>query len=121
MEILAGLKIEMWITQSIAMIITAILLPGFTVSGPLSAFIAVVSLAFINTQLWDAALFYSVPNTLTIHALTLILANGIVFWGLVKILPGIDTKGFIAPFLAPIIFTVISIFLHQRMKDVDWS
>jgi putative membrane protein len=121
MEIIAGLKIDIWITQCIAMLITAILLPGFTVSGPLSALIAVVSLAFVNTQLWDAALFFSVPNSLTVHALTLIVANGALFWILVKILPGIDTRGIIAPLVAPIIFTVISMYLHENAKDIDWN
>ncbi len=121
MEILPALKFEIWMTQAVAMLITAFILPGFTVSGPLSALIAVIALAFVNTQLWDAALFFSVPNSFTIHAVTLVLANGILFWILVKVLPGINTRGIIAPLVAPILFTVISMYLHEHAKDINWN
>ena len=119
-DILHGLKIELWIVQTLAMIVTALLLPGFTVSGPLSAFLAVMTLAFVNTHIWDTALFFSVPNSISMHALTLIVANGVVFWLLMKILPGIETRGILAPLIAPILFTVISLFLHHYTKEINW-
>ena len=121
MDILHSLKINLWIVQTIALILTALVVPGFSISGPLSAFLAVITLSIVNTQIWDTALFFSVPDSLTMHALTLIFANGVVFWILVKILPGIDTKGFIAPFLAPILFSISSFYLYHHAKDLDWG
>jgi uncharacterized membrane protein YvlD (DUF360 family) len=121
MDILSTIKLDIWVIQTLAMILTAILMPKFTVSGPISALIAVITLSVVNTHLWDAALFFSVPDSITLHAATLIIANGIIFWILVKILPGIDTQGFIAPLLAPIIFTVISVYLHQMSPKIPWD
>jgi putative membrane protein len=117
----SSLKLDIWILQVIAMLITAFIMPGFTVSGPISALIAVVSLGFLNNYLWDAALFFSIPDSLTIHALTLVFANGILFWVLVKVLPGIDTKGLFAPFIVPILFTIISIGLNEYADKIQWS
>lgn len=120
MEFLTYIKIDILILQTIAMIITAILLPGFTVKGPISAFIAVACLSIINTHLWDTALFFSIPNSVTSHALTLVLANGILFWVLVKILPGIDTKGIVTPLIAPIVFTFFSVVLYDKAPYIHW-
>lgn len=121
MEFLTSLKIDILLIQTVAMILTAILMPRFTVSGPLSALLAVVTLSLVNTHLWDTALFFSVPDSLTVHALTLVIANGIVFWLLVKILPGIDTQGILPPLIAPIIFTIISIGLHEISPKIPWA
>lgn len=121
MDILSTIKLDIWVIQTLAMILTAILMPKFTVSGPISALIAVITLSVVNTHLWDAALFFSVPNSVTLHAATLVIANGIIFWVLVKILPGIDTQGLFTPILAPIVFTVISVFLHQMSPKIPWE
>lgn len=121
MEYIRDFKLDLWLIQTVAMILTAVILPGFTVSGPISAFLSVVCLGVVNTYLWDAALFYSVPDSVSLHALIMILANGGIFWLLVKILPGIDTRGLLAPLVAPVIFTVSSMLLHHFAKDIEWE
>lgn len=121
MEFLSHINLQIWILQVIAMLITAILLPGLTVSGPLGALIGVVGLAFVNAHLWDAALFFSLPDSASLHAILLLLANGIIFWIVVKILPGIDVTGILPTFIAPVLFTVISVLLTTYAKDIDWG
>lgn len=101
--------------------LTAFILPNFTISGPLGALIAVIALAFVNTHLWDAALFFSIPSSFTTQAILLLLANGVIFWILVKILPGIEVQGFLPALAAPVVFTVTSVILQNYLKDVDWS
>lgn len=115
------INISFWIIQTLAMMITAFLLPGLSVSGPLGALAAVIGLAFMNAHLWDAALFFSIPDTFTIHTLTLLVANGLLFWILVKVLPGIEISGCLPALVAPVIFTFLSIFLQNYAKDVDWK
>lgn len=120
MEILSNLHLNIWILQIIAMMITALLIPGFTVSGPIGALLGVVGLAFVNAHLWDAALFFSIPDSLTSQALVTFFANGLIFWVLVKILPGIEVKGLLPALLAPVVFSVTSMLLYTYCKDVDW-
>lgn len=100
--------------------LTALLLPGLRITNPLGALAAVVALAFVNSHVWDAALFFSVPNTLSSHALLLVLSNGAIFWLIVKILPGIESDGILTALVAPILFTVLSLAIHTYGKNIDW-
>ena len=120
MDFFSHFNFQVWILLTIAMMITALLLPGLTVSGPIGAFLAVVGLAFVNAHYWDTALFFSIPDSFTTNTLLLFAANGAIFWVLVKLLPGIEVKGFLPAFLAPIVFTVTSALLNTYAKDVDW-
>lgn len=121
MEIFEHINVSIWILQTIAMMITAFLLPGLTVSGPIGALLAVIAIAFVNAHLWDAALFFSIPDQPTLHTAAIFIANGVVFWILVKILPGIDVRGIFPALIAPVLFTLTSIFLNTYAKDIDWS
>ena len=62
-----------------------------------------------------------VPDSLTHHALVVFGANGILFWLVVKILPGIEVSGVIPALVAPIVFSLVSMFLATYAKDIDWE
>lgn len=115
------LNIEYWALQTLALLITALLIPRLTISGPISGLIAVVSISLMNTYLWDAALFFSIPNHLTLHTATLLLVNGVLFWILVKVLPGIEVKGFLPALAAPVVFTITSIIIQRYGREIDWN
>lgn len=117
---LLSLDINYWFLQTCAMIITAILIPGLKISGPFGAFITVVSLALVNAKLWDTALFFNIPNSLTVHTGALFLANGIIFLILVKLLPGIEVEGILPALVAPVVFTVCSLIISQYGEMIDW-
>lgn len=119
MDILPG-SLNYWIMQTIAMMVTAFVLPGLTVKGPLGAFVMVVALAYVNAKVWDAALFFQLPDSLTTHTIMLFLANGVLFWILVKVLPGIEVTGVWPALVAPLVFTVLSVLVSYYLKDVDW-
>lgn len=80
-----------------------------------------VSIAVVNAFLWDASLFYQLPQDFNNHALMILLWNAGIFWLLVKLLPGIEIRGFVAPLLAPIFFAGITIFAGQYSTKVDWE
>lgn len=115
------LKLEYWALQTLALLLTAFLIPGLTVSGPLSALLTVFVLSIVNTYLWDAALFLSIPNELSWHALLLLGVNGALFWIIVKVLPGIAVRGFLPALAAPVVFTITSILIHRYGHQIDWS
>ena len=109
-----------WFLQTLAMMFTAFLLPGLKITGPLGALTTVVALAFVNANLWDAALFFHVPASFTMQAALLFITNGVIFWVLIKLLPGISVNGLLPAFVAPIVFTVCSVLIASYFKHVDW-
>ena len=50
----------------------------------------------------------------------MLLANGLVFWVLVKILPGIEVSGLLPAIAAPVVFSITSLLVYRYGKDVDW-
>ncbi len=109
-----------WILQAIGMWLTTIIIPRLRITGVSGAFLIVIALAMVNATIWDAALFFSIPDMFTAHAMTILLANGVVFWVLVKILPGIEVDGILPAIAAPVVFTLVSLFVNEYLKDVDW-
>ncbi len=109
-----------WILQVIAMLVTAALIPGLRVTGISGAFGIVAALAFVNATVWHAALFFQIPNHISSHVLLLLLANGVLFWLLVKLLPGIEIEGILAAILSPLVFTLLSMIITYYGRDIDW-
>lgn len=110
-----------WGMQTLAMLATAALLPKLKITSLLGAVAIVACLAFVNATVWDAALFLSVPSDLSIQAFVLLLSNGLLFWVLVKVLPGIEVDGLAAAIAAPVVFTLCSMIIDKYGKAIDWS
>ena len=112
--------ILVWFLQTIALLITALLIPRFTIAGPVSALKFVVTLSLINTTLWNTNLFATIPNSLTAHSLTVVLANAVLFWVLAKLVHGVNIDGIMPAIVGPIVFTIISAGTYSFGKDIDW-
>lgn len=110
-----------WVLQTLAMGLTALLIPRLRITGIFGAFKIVVALAFFNATLWDAALFFSIPDTMSTQAGLLLVVNGVIFWTLVKVLDGIEVDGFLPALVAPIVFTGLSLLIDQYGSLVDWN
>lgn len=114
------LNIQYWVLQTIAMMLTALLIPKLRVRGPLGAFLMVVALSYVNSHFWDAALFFKLPKIFSLQALILLFVNGIIFWVLVKLLPWIEVDGVLAAIAAPIVFTVLSLLINEYGPLINW-
>lgn len=114
-------NVDYWFLQTLAMLVTALLIPGLKVSGPLGALTTVIAIAFFNSQAWDAALFFQIPDEITIHTGLLFLTNGILFLILVKLLPGIEVEGIMPALIAPVVFTATSLVISHYRVDIDWA
>ncbi len=110
-----------WIMQTLAMLLTAALIPRLRITSIFGAIGIVACLGFVNSTVWDAALFFSVPSSFTMQAITLLLSNGVLFWILVKVLPGIEVRGVAAALVAPVVFTILSMLIDKYGKTIDWS
>ena len=111
--------INYWALQTAAMMLTAAVIPRMRITSIFGALGIVLALALVNATLWDTALFFSVPSSFSRHALTLLAANGILFWVLVKLLPGIEIDGFAPAFVAPVVFTALSLAVSAYGRDLD--
>ena len=108
------------ISQIIAMCITILLIPRLWITSIFGAVFILIGISVANAFLWDAALFFSIPQNLSTAAIQLFISNGVLFWILVKFLPGIETEGILPAVVAPVVFSIISSVLHQYAGAVDW-
>ena len=111
--------INYWGLQTAAMMLTALVIPRMKITSIFGALGIVLALGLVNATVWDTALFFSVPSSFSRHALTLLAANGLLFWVLVKILPGIEIDGFAPALVAPVVFTALSLAISAYGRDVD--
>ncbi len=114
------INLNFWILQSFAMGLTVLFIPKLKLTSIFGATFMVIALALVNSHLWDAALFFSVPNSLSVQTGLLVISNGIIFWILVKLLPGIEVKGVLPAIAAPLIFTLTSVVLSRYLADIDF-
>ena len=117
---IVSIDFKFWALQTFAMMLTAFALPGLKVKGPIGAFLAVAALAYINATYWDWALFFKLPDSLTVKALLLVVANGVLFWVLVKLLPGIEVEGVLPALVAPLVFALLSVLVPTLYGKIDW-
>ena len=101
------------------MMVTALLIPRLTITSIFGALGIVIGIALVNAKLWDAALFFSVPDSFTVHTATLLIANGLIFWILVKLLPGIQVEGLLPALAAPVVFTGCSMLIGAVSPHID--
>lgn len=114
-------NLHYWVLQTVAMMLTAFFIPKLKISGPFAAFFAVLALAFVNTKLWDASLFFQLPQNFSVNALLLLVTNGVIFWLIVKIMPGIEVEGIWPAIIAPVVFTITSILIREHADKIDWD
>ena len=110
-----------WGLQTLAMLVTAFLVPKLTITNLLGATSCVLLIALMNATEWDAALFFQFPTSVTLKAATLFLANAFLFWAAVKLAPGIEVQGLLAPLLATFLFTIFSLLIDAYGKDINWG
>jgi putative membrane protein len=120
-EVFTFISFQRWLFQIVAMVVTAFTLPGLKITSIVGPVLAVVALAFVNTYVWSAALFFQFPDSLSLHAIVLLFANAVIFWLLIKVLPGIEINGVISALIAPIIFSVISVLIETYGVSVPWG
>src|SRR5688572_8919198 len=96
---------RVWVLQVIAMMITALLIPRLRITSLLGALGIVAALAAFNATLWDSALFSAIPQAATVEALVLLIVNGVIFFVLTKVIPGIEVRGVLPALVAPLVFT----------------
>ncbi len=109
-----------WFIQLVAMILTVAVLPNLRLTKLSGAILLLGMLSLVNTYLWSAALFFQLPDTVSMNTGLLILINGGIFWVLVKLVPGVEMTGVAPAIAAPIIFSLANVVTKEYGPKIDW-
>lgn len=114
-------KLSTFLIQVVAMLLTCLFIPRLRVTSIFGAIFMVISISLINRLLWDDHLFTMIPMDKTQSTISLFLANGVIFWVLVKLLPGIEVSGVLPALVAPVVFSITTVVVTEGAKNVDWK
>lgn len=108
-----------WLITTVAIIITAYLLPGVSVTGLVPALLAAMVLAIINVLLKPLLLVLTLPiNILTLGLFTFVI-NALLVELTSAIVPGFYVASFWWALLFSLILSLVSGFLHSLAADTN--
>jgi putative membrane protein len=106
------------ILNTVALIITSKLVPGFDVKDIQTATLAAIILGVVNTFIRPILLFLTAPlNLLTLGLFTFVV-NAIMLWLVTLIVPGFFVSSALTAIMAAIVLAVISTILSHLLKDL---
>lgn len=102
-----------WLIYSLAIIISAYLIPGVSVSSFPVALVTAIVLGVVNTFIRPLLLFLSLPvNILTLGLFTFVI-NAVLILLVARIVPGFHVDGFWMALVFAIVLSVISAVLFS--------
>jgi putative membrane protein len=108
--------ITRWLISTLAVIITAYILPGVSVSGFLVAFVVAVVIGLINIFLRPLIIFLTLPITIMSMGLFLLVINALLILLAGAIVSGFEVANFWWALLFSLILSVVSSFLKNTTK-----
>lgn len=106
-----------WIVLSIALAVTAWLLPGVEVSSLPTLALAAIALGFLNAILKPVLVLLTLPLTIVTLGLFYFVLNAILFALGSVLVPGFTVHGFGAAFLGALLMGVISTILSALIAS----
>ena len=107
-----GLLIRI-LVNTLAIAITAYLVPGITVRNLTAALIAGLVLGIINAVVRPVLVILTFPLTVITLGLFLLVLNAFCLWLASRIVPGFEVMGFGAAFIGALIVSVVSWILTR--------
>jgi putative membrane protein len=106
-----------FVVSTIAILITAYILPGVHVSGLLAAFVLAVVLGAINLVLRPILIFLTLPITIFTLGLFVLVINGLLVMLASYIVPGFTVDSFWSAFLFGIVLAIVNWVLQIFEKE----
>lgn len=107
-----------WIAAAISLLITAYVVPGFTVNSFTTALIAAAILGLVNALVRPILIILTLPFTLLTFGLFLFVINALMLWLVGFITPGFVVTGFLPALLDSIVLTLVATVLGQLVTNV---
>jgi putative membrane protein len=111
-----GLLISL-LLNTLALIITAYIVPGFKVDSFTAALLAAIVLGLINTFVKPILLLLTLPLTIITLGLFMFVVNAIVLRLTTLVVPGFMVDGWMPAILGAIVLSVTSTILSMLVKD----
>ena len=105
-----------WLISTLAIVITAYLLPGISIAGVVPALVLAIVLGVINTFIRPILLILTLPLTIITLGLFALILNTLLIMLAAAVVPGVAVSGFLSALLFGIILALISSFL-KRLQD----
>ena len=96
-----------WFLASVALMITAYLVPGFRVDGFFAALIAAVVIGVVNVFVWPVLAVLTLPLTFLTFGLFLLIVNGIALKIAAALTPGFAINGFMPAVIGSVVLTIV--------------
>jgi putative membrane protein len=107
-----------WLVRTLAVIISAYLLPGVKVEGFLAALVTALVLGLLNTVIRPILIFLTLPlNVLTLGLFTFVI-NALLILLTSAIVPGFEVRNFGWALLFSLVLSIINAVLHAL--TVGW-
>lgn len=113
---LMGLLISL-LLNTLALIITAYIVPGFKVDSFTSALLAAVVLGVINTFIKPILVLLTLPLTIITLGLFIFIVNAIVLRVTSLFVPGFMVDGWLPAILGAIVLSLASTILSMLVRD----
>ncbi|WP_019508864.1 phage holin family protein [Pleurocapsa sp. PCC 7319] len=102
-----------WLATAVSLIITAFVVPGFTIVSFSSALVGAAVLGLVNAIIKPILILFTLPLTILTLGLFLLVVNAIAL-GLVGYLtPGLAVAGFFPALFGSIVLTLVSSLIYQ--------
>ena len=108
-----------WLATAVSLVITAFLVPGFTIISFSSAIVGAAVLGLVNAVIKPILVLFTLPLTILTLGLFLFVVNAIAL-GLVSYLtPGLTVTGFFPALFGSIVLTFVSGLIDRFFRSAD--
>jgi putative membrane protein len=101
-----------WLVSTVSLLLVAFLLPGFHVSGVLSAFLAALIIGLVNSTVGIVFKILTLPLTLLTLGLFWLIANALMLELAAALAPGFSIDGFGWAFVGSILLSLVNLLLR---------
>lgn len=102
--------------QTVAVFVTAYVLPGIEVRDWFTAFVVAVVLGVVNTFIRPILILLTLPINVVTLGLFLLVINGLLILLTSAIVPGFAVSGFLWAVIFSLVLSLISSFLNHLAK-----
>jgi putative membrane protein len=102
-----------WLVNTVALLLTAWLVPGIGVESIWAGLLAALVLGVVNAIIRPVLLLLTLPlNVLTLGLFTLVI-NGLMLWLVSAVVPGFSVSGFWSALVGAVVLSVVSFLLSH--------
>lgn len=105
------------VINALAIALAALVLPGIRVNSVLSALGAALLLGLVNAFVRPILLVLTLPITLVTLGLFLFVLNGLCFWLVAAVVPGLHVAGFWSAVLGALFVSAVSWVVTALISD----